>query len=114
MAAADVLILPSYAEGLPTVLVEAGSVGLPVIGSAVGGIPELLGEGRGTVLPEISAGAVVRALSSFLAARESAMEAAGRLRAHIHADHDVDVNAARLIAHYHQIDGAIGAPGQST
>ena len=62
MSAADVLVLPSYGEGLPTVLVEAGSVGLPVIASRVGGIPELLDDGRGTLLPEISASAVASSL----------------------------------------------------
>ena len=46
MSAADVLVLPSHAEGLPTVVVEAGSLGLPVIATAVGGLPELLGRPR--------------------------------------------------------------------
>ena len=42
MSAADVLVLPSHREGLPTVLVEAGSLELPVIASPVGGIPSLI------------------------------------------------------------------------
>jgi teichuronic acid biosynthesis glycosyltransferase TuaC len=109
MAAADILVLPSYSEGLPTVLVEAGSIGLPVVASAVGGIPELLAEGRGTVLPEVSAEAVGRALAGFVAGRENAAEAAARLRTYVHAEFDVDTNAARLIEHYDAIDGAIRA-----
>ena len=109
MAAADVLVLPSYGEGLPTVLVEAGSIGLPFIASAVGGIPELLAEDRGTVLPVVSAEAVGGALARFLAARESAIEAAARVRTHVLAEYDVDTNVARLIEHYRTIDGAIGA-----
>lgn len=40
--ACDYLVLPSYAEGLPVVFLEAGSFGLPVIGTPVGAIPELL------------------------------------------------------------------------
>ncbi len=108
MAAADVLVLPSYGEGLPTVLVEAGSVGLPVVGSAVGGIPELLADGRGTVMPEVSSDAVAEALARFHVERDAAAVAAKRLQAHVRAEYDVDVNAARLLEHYTAIDGAIG------
>ncbi|MBL4288158.1 glycosyltransferase [Vibrio fluvialis] len=38
----DVYIQPSYTEGLPRSIIEAMSVGLPVLGSNVGGIPELV------------------------------------------------------------------------
>lgn len=38
----DIYIQPSYTEGLPRALIEAMSVGLPAVGSNVGGIPELL------------------------------------------------------------------------
>lgn len=39
---ADVLVLPSFMEGLPMVLVEAMALGKPVIASAVAGVPELV------------------------------------------------------------------------
>jgi hypothetical protein len=41
---ASVFVLPSLTEGLPRALVEAMARGLPAVGSAVGGIPELLDE----------------------------------------------------------------------
>jgi len=42
MNAADLFVLPSLSEGNPTVMFEALSVGLPFVGTAVGGIPEII------------------------------------------------------------------------
>jgi teichuronic acid biosynthesis glycosyltransferase TuaC len=100
MSAADVLVLPSHSEGLPTVLVEAGSLGLPVIASAVGGIPDLLGADRGVLLGQVSSGAIGAALDAFEPGRSAASAAAVRLRAFVLAEHDVDANAGRLLEIY--------------
>jgi glycosyltransferase involved in cell wall biosynthesis len=51
----DVVILTSEAEGLPLVALEAMSLGVPVLASAVGGLPELITNGRDGYLIEYSA-----------------------------------------------------------
>jgi glycosyltransferase involved in cell wall biosynthesis len=45
MAAADVVLLPSWTEGLPRSLMEAMALGKPVVATPVGGIPELVRQG---------------------------------------------------------------------
>ncbi len=49
IAGFDVLIIPSLRESFPNVAIEAFLLGVPVVGTNVGGIPELLGDGRGIV-----------------------------------------------------------------
>ncbi|MEQ8770545.1 MAG: glycosyltransferase [Phycisphaerales bacterium] len=50
LAEAHALVLPSFAEGLPMVIMEAFAVGTPVISTTVAGIPELVEHGRSGIL----------------------------------------------------------------
>jgi glycosyltransferase involved in cell wall biosynthesis len=50
IAASDILVLPSFMEGLPIVLMEAMSFALPVVASRVAGIPELVRDGENGLL----------------------------------------------------------------
>jgi glycosyltransferase involved in cell wall biosynthesis len=51
LSACDALCLPSRREGCPNVLLEALASGRPVVASRVGGVPELLCEGTGVMVP---------------------------------------------------------------
>lgn len=50
LASADLLVLPSYYEGLPVCILEAMAAGVPVLSSAIGGIPDVLENGACGVL----------------------------------------------------------------
>ncbi|HEY2287822.1 MAG TPA: glycosyltransferase family 4 protein, partial [Streptosporangiaceae bacterium] len=50
IAGLDVLVVPSFTEGTPLVVLEAAAAGVPVIASAVGGIPEQVRDGIGALL----------------------------------------------------------------
>jgi len=67
MRAADVIVLPSYCEGLPRVLLEAGLMGKPVISTRVDGITELVVEGETGMLVEAGdCGALAEAIINLL------------------------------------------------
>jgi glycosyltransferase involved in cell wall biosynthesis len=52
LSSGELFVLPSYAEGLPNALLEAMSIGIPVIATRVGAIGEVVEEGRSGLLVE--------------------------------------------------------------
>jgi len=94
---AHALVLPSFAEGLPVVLMEALALECPVIATAIAGIPELVDQECGWVIPAGSTHALMEALRTALITDQNtlrAMGAAGRDR--VLKWHDAAANAADL------------------
>ena len=79
----DALVLPSFAEGVPVVLMEAMAAGIPVIATRIAGIPELVQDGiSGLLVPPGNAKALAEAILGTLAdpGRMVAMGIAGRAK----------------------------------
>jgi glycosyltransferase involved in cell wall biosynthesis len=69
MAACDVLVLPSHAEGTPNVVLEALACGRRVVATAVGGVPDVLAKPElGTLAPPNDPAALGAALAAALSA----------------------------------------------
>jgi glycosyltransferase involved in cell wall biosynthesis len=66
MAAADLVTLPSYMEGCPNVVLEALACGRPVVATNVGGIPEIMSDECGRLVPPREPVALAQALGSVL------------------------------------------------
>jgi len=61
-AAADVVAMPSLTEGLPLTALEALALGRCIVASAVGELPEVLGDGAGLLVPPGDVAALADAL----------------------------------------------------
>ena len=83
LSAADVVVLPSFTEGLPNVALEASAAGVPVVATAVGGTPEVIADREtGFLVPPGSPSAIAERVSELLRdpTQATRMGAAGRER----------------------------------
>jgi len=96
---ARAFVLPSFAEGLPVVIMEALALARPVITTAIAGIPELVDSECGWVIPAGSEDALVEALSRALRASADELAAKGECgRTRVHQMHDAGKNALLMSA----------------
>jgi glycosyltransferase involved in cell wall biosynthesis len=92
----NVLVLPSYAEGLPNALLEAMAAGVPVVATAVGGVTDLIGESGGGILT--SPGdieSLANAITTLLKDGHAAAELGAKGQRFVRERHDIKVVAAK-------------------
>lgn len=86
-------------DGIPNVLVEAAATGVPIVSTAVSGIPELVRDGEtGLVVPERDPKALAAAIERLLDSPELRKELSARARAHVEECFDLRRNAVAIVA----------------
>jgi len=95
------LLLPSFAEGLPVVIMESLALGRPVISSYIAGIPELVDEGCGWMIPAGSIEHIAFAMREALQETPKALAAKGKEgRRRIEEAHNLETIAPILIKQF--------------
>lgn len=109
---ADAFVLPSFAEGIPVVLMEAMAMGLPCISTTITGIPELISSGRdGILVPPSDADKLAEAIALLQDAPQMAVRVAQRGREKVCQAYDLETNVQRLAEILRRrIGGRAGAP----
>lgn len=108
---ASLLALPTLMDTAPNVLAEARAAGVPVVASAVGGIPELIDDGVDGVLvppqsPERLAGAIVALLRDPAAAAAIGQKGRDRVR----REHRAAIQVPKLLDVYREVLATVPAP----
>ena len=102
----DVVCLPSFAEGLPVVLMEAMATGRPVVATLVAGVPELVKDGAsGFLVPAGSARELADALVQLAASPELRHRVGLEGRRKVEAEFDSASEAAKLARLFAEIAG---------
>ena len=96
IAKADILAVASDYEGQPIVVAEALALGLPVVATAVGRVPEMVNTAVGRVVPPRDPGALGAALAELATSPELRAEMSAAARSRLNAWTLDDVIAAHL------------------
>ncbi len=94
------LIVPSRAESLPYIVLEAAAAALPLVVTNVGGIPEIFGPQAGRLVPPADAAALARAIAATTRDLAAARNEALTLRARVRAGFSVDAMTDGVLGGY--------------
>jgi glycosyltransferase involved in cell wall biosynthesis len=101
LAAMDIFALTSRSEGMPLAVLEAWAAGLPVVATAVGGLPELIDDGRtGLLVPPDDEAALAHALLGLITAPAAARRMGGAGREQVDSTYSLHRMAETYHRHY--------------
>ena len=100
---ARALVLPSFAEGLPVVIMEAFALGRPVVATTIAGIPELVDDTCGWPIPPGSVEHLTRAMAEVLNATPEKLRCMGQLGLARVAEHYDSRKNAEVLAGYFEV-----------
>ena len=104
MNAMDLYVQPSLSEGHPVAVLEAMSLGIPVIATSVGGVPEIIGQDRfGTLVAPASWEDLHRAMLEYFRCRDAFLEKARAARSYTRDSFSVEQMACNYIDVYQQV-----------
>ena len=100
------LILPSFAEGLPIVFMESLALGRPVLATYIAGIPELVDEECGWIVPAGSEASLKDALDDILSSSADVLVKKGEVgRQRIEEQHSIAILANNLATEFKKASG---------
>ncbi len=103
-AMADVFALPSHSEGSPNVLLEAMAANLPIVATAVGGVPEMVANNESALLvPPNDPPSIAAAISNLLADRVLAQRLATNAATLVNTQCDPENYARSLVKIYREV-----------
>ena len=108
----DLFVAPSRIESYCVAAVEAQAVGVPVVATAVGGLPGVVLDGTtGTIVPPEDPTAMAEAIAALLDDAPLRLKLGQAARAHVCTHHAWDENVSRMEALYAQLLAGPGRPG---
>ena len=107
----DLLVIPSYSEGLPNVLLEAMGIGVPVVSTRVGAVAEVLAELPNNMIPAGDAEALAERIVRFLGRPDHARQSTAVGKTIIAERYDPAVRANKLLGLYDRVLRQKGALG---
>lgn len=104
LGAADLLVLPSWSEALPTVLIEASAAALPVVATDVGGSAEIVADGEtGFIIPPGDPDALVARTVEVLSSDELGRRMGERGLARVRRLFSLEEQARRTVDLYENV-----------
>jgi len=104
LAMADLLCLPSYREGFPNVVIEAGALGVPTVGTRINGLRDAVVDGvTGLLVPPKNAAALAGALASLLKNELKRKQMGNAARERVQDLFDSRVVNARVLEEYRRL-----------